>query len=653
MRFVYILEDDLKFQKEIVEAIASVDPKIQVRIFPKLETFVEWVRHMMKTGPTAIAEGGMIPTFTTPVPVPENEVHSLALIVSKVEFLGVTHLDLIRRTKNLFIERKICTTEDPTSFVLTAFDNPEFNRKQFENKVLTNVIFKPFDRLILTQHLTFAIDGRHPPSKYTVTNQKTTALVELLKDVELESISDVGIVTRSDRAIEPGAVAKYYGKAFMSNRQRSLFAICKECIKHPTVPDSFRCSFTFFSADQTQITNLRRRTRDKSAKEFNYNWNPKTPAKSSEFNVILLDEEEASPSGLQGMIEKAFSMSSVTCYNNFGAFLSDLDPGKALDQRDSSLKALGGANSVVLTFDMSGTTYLSFESDKKDLSTLFGMPLAELKSRTNWLANSMAPDSREKYRKYVQTGGLGPENILAVTFNEVPFVIRVMDVKKEATKFHITLVEPSKAEQIAYFQKNTKVQKPIHLIVANHRLFGSGSLERWTEIKQNLKKKFNVDVMIVATTKKDFSDAEEKNLAEIVKDIFFKPVDRVYFLQKIKCLFPHLSDKSEPIVIRGIVHSETIKSVNPVTVTEISEAGFVMKYNRPITIGSFREIVLWQPYEIGAPELLATCNFVEESESEKGTFKCHFVFFGINDYFLKVIRVWIRDNYILTKESQG
>jgi hypothetical protein len=100
-----------------------------------------------------------------------------------------------------------------------------------------------------------------------------------------------------------------------------------------------------------------------------------------------------------------------------------------------------------------------------------------------------------------------------------------------------------------------------------------------------------------------------------------------------------------------VIRQEIIKTANPVSVSEISEAGFVMTYYRSIGVGSFREIVLWQPYEIGTPELLATCNFVEELGTNN--FKCHFVFFGISDHFLKHIRVWIRDNYIHSKEGAG
>ena len=83
----------------------------------------------------------------------------------------------------------------------------------------------------------------------------------------------------------------------------------------------------------------------------------------------------------------------------------------------------------------------------------------------------------------------------------------------------------------------------------------------------------------------------------------------------------------------------------------MSEAGFIMEYYREISIGAFREIVLWQPYEIGAPELMSNCNFVEEASGKMGTYHCQFVFFGMSDYFLKHIRIWIRDNYILSKEA--
>jgi len=651
MRFVYVLEDDSKFQKEISEAIAIIDPKIQIRIFSKLESFAKWVRLMMATGPKAIAMGGDIYNYVPQVPV-ENEPHQLVLVVSKVEFLGVEQLELLRKTRKTFIDRKICTAEDPTAFVLTAFDDPAFKLKELENRILNNVIFKPFDRLILTQHLIFAIDGRHPPTINTITNQKTTAVVELLKDIQLEYFSDVGFVSISDREVPVGAISKYYGKSFLSDRQRSLFAVCQSCVPHPTTPGMFQCAFTFFSADQTQVSNLRRKIRAKEAKPVNFHWGAPS-GKASELNVVLLDEEENSPSGLGGQLEKGFQGVKVTTYPSFGAFLSDLDPTQALKERDSNLKALGGATTATLSFDTSGMTYIGAESDKKDLAGLFGISLAELKSKGNWFAKSLANEHREKYRQYVQTGKLADENTLSITVNEIPFLVKATKIEKSPGRFQITLVEPSKEEQIIWLQKNTKLQKPVDLIIATHQLFGTGAAERWEFVKTSLKSRFGKEAKVLMTSKKDFGDKDERSLGNIVQDIFYKPVDRVYFLQKVKCFFPDLKEKGEKLEIRSILQNEIVKSVNPIKVTEMSEAGLIMQYYRPISIGSFREIVLWQPYEIGAPELLATCNYIEENPAQKGTYNCHFVFFGISDHFLKHIRIWIKDNYILSKDGQA
>jgi hypothetical protein len=654
MKFVYVLEDDPKFQKEISEAISIVDPKIQIRLFPKLENFADWIRLMMTKGPAAIALGGVPPIFVPQLPVAE-EAHQLVLVVSKVEFLGVKQLELLKKTRKLFVERNICTAEDPTALVLTAFDTPTFEIRELENRILNNVVVKPFDRLILTQHLQFAIDGRHPASKYTIANQKTTAVIEMLKDVDMEAISDIGIVTKSNRAIPLGSVAKYYSQTFLSERHRSLFAICRECVPHPDFPDQFRCSFTFFAADQTQISNIRKKTRHKDVKEFLYPWIPKkVPSKKSDmFHVVILDEEENSASGLSGQLEKHFNNVQITAFSSLGAFLSDLDPELAVQQKDSNLKALGGATSVTLSFDSSGSTYLNTESDKADLSTLFGLSLSELKVKGNWFAQSLLAEHREKYRKMIQTGQVPADSFLSLMVKESPYLVKIAKISKENDQLQVSLIEPSKEEHVDWLRRYSRLTKPVHLIIANHKLFGDGAMERWTFVKTQMEQKLKIAPQIFMTSIRDFTDAEERTLGTVIQDIFMKPVDRVYFLQKVRHFFPFISERAEKFQVPCVQQNEIIKVVTPIKVNELSEAGIVMEYYRPMSLGSFREMVLWQPYEIGAPELLATCNFVEESPGQKGVYNCHFVFFGISDHFLKHIRVWIRDNYVLSKEGQA
>jgi hypothetical protein len=243
--------------------------------------------------------------------------------------------------------------------------------------------------------------------------------------------------------------------------------------------------------------------------------------------------------------------------------------------------------------------------------------------------------------------------MLSIMINEVQFVVKVTNVTKEDRKFVITLVEPTKDEQIAWLRKNTSLQKPVHLIIVTSTLLKEGSEERWANVKELLKKRFNVEPKIVATSKKELTDDETKKIANSVIDVFVKPIDTIYFLQKLKTFFPFIREKSDRIAIRSVDHKETVKAVYPVRVSEISEAGFVMTHSYNMPVGSFREVVLWQPYQIGSPELLCTCNYVEALENEKGMYKCQFVFFGISDFFLKNIRIWIRNTYVHSKEGQA
>ncbi|MBC7369948.1 MAG: hypothetical protein H7326_00180, partial [Bdellovibrionaceae bacterium] len=290
MKYIYILENDRKFRDEMVEAIQKVDPQMAVRWFDSLELFAKWIKTVFHDGPAALCKGG----FPLDPNLPENAPAAndqLVLVISKNEFLGAKHMALLRKTRDLFIGKGLCTKEDPTSLVITSFESPDFDIKLAEDRIINNVIFKPFDKLILQQHLTFAMSGRHPPSQYSVHNMKTSATIEMLKEVPVEAISDVGFTSVSNREITVGSLAKYYGEAFVSLKHRSMMAICLRCEPHATMPGHFLCSFSYFSADSYQISNIRKVVRRKDLKPTQYKWIPSVTRQPLHFALISTDEE--------------------------------------------------------------------------------------------------------------------------------------------------------------------------------------------------------------------------------------------------------------------------------------------------------------------------------------------------------------------------
>ncbi len=653
MRFVYVLEDDPKFQKDIIESILFIDPKIQIRLFSKLEKFVDWIRVMMTEGSASIVKGGVSPEGFELEPLTE-EAHQLVLVISKIEFLGVKQISLLRKSRDLFMQRGICTKEDPTSIVLTAFDDPHYNLKELGDRILNNIIFKPFDRLILIQHLTFAIDGRHPASKYTIANQKTTAMFEMLKRVPVELLSEFGIVTRSNHPIKPGAIAKYYGEAFATERHRSIMAVTDRCFPHPMIPNEFQVSLRFFAADPTQISNIRKRIRSPNQPDANFKWGQGAGAQPSTINVVVVDPDEAGPSGIGGTLERKFQGLKVTHYEHYKNFLLDLDPNQMNSKDENPAKPFSGLTEMTFVFDSTGTL-LRFDKPNESPVTLFGMGEKDILNKSHWFLGSLIDRHKDKFKTIFKSAryslNADPFYMIIYEGNEYLLNLANQEILKDG-HFALKFTEATKADWITYLQKSSRLPEKVDVVMVSHRFLGDAPAERWAFIVETLKKKGVENPKIFLLSVKDYSDAQEREMSSYLTDIFFRPVDRAYLAMKFYYFFPLLKVQDEPINLKTINEASIIKAANPVKVSELSEAGFVMEYYRAISIGSFREMVLWQPYEIGAPELLSNCNYTEEKQGEKGVYSCHFVFFGMTDHFLKNIRVWIRDNYIMSKEAQ-
>ncbi|MBC7371660.1 MAG: hypothetical protein H7326_08850, partial [Bdellovibrionaceae bacterium] len=196
-------------------------------------------------------------------------------------------------------------------------------------------------------------------------------------------------------------------------------------------------------------------------------------------------------------------------------------------------------------------------------------------------------------------------------------------------------------------------------IFAEDAYFNENFQERWQSIQETLQKNMKPPPInlsgktdIYVLSKKFYSDAAERELGQLAKDIFFLPLDSLYFAKKISLHMPHVSSK-EALSLPTVLHPHIAKVANPIEISEFSEAGLVVKYYRPISIGAFREFILWLPHELDLPEFLATCNFSEENKAEKGQHFNHFVFFGMSDHFLIHIRRWILQNHVLSKEAEG
>ncbi len=345
MKYVFVLEDDKRFQKEIVAAIQKIDPQLQVRLFENLKSFSDWIRLCAREGPLSIAKGGL--PIEGAIETEPTATDQLVLVISKEEFLGSKWMGLIRKTRLWLIKKKVCTLQDPTSLVITAFHSPLFDIKLVEDRIINNVIFKPFDQLILEQHLNFAVTGRHPPSEQSLHAMKTAAYIEMLKDIHVEAMSEVGMLTRSQRKITPGSVSKYYSEIFKSQLHKSMIAICRSCVPHPKYPNAYLCEFRFFSPDSGQLSAFRKYRSLKTTQEYSYVWiqdiKRSGPPSEARLNIVAIEPDEKEQKNYQYFFREYFTNVNMTFYKSIGEFQYQLDPPKKAAAVQSPTPAKGGA----------------------------------------------------------------------------------------------------------------------------------------------------------------------------------------------------------------------------------------------------------------------------------------------------------------------
>ncbi|HEY1080320.1 MAG TPA: hypothetical protein VGE46_09480 [Bdellovibrio sp.] len=531
MKFIYVLEDDERTKKDLYETLKNIDPNLHIRFFSALAPFHEWLKVAITEGPKALAIGGeKYPSDTSEDLAPALN-HELRLVIAKNEFLGIQNLGLIKRAQEFFLRKKMCSEQEPTALILTAFDSPSFDIKLAEERILNNVIFKPFDKLILKQHLEYALTGHHPVNTGTVAEMKINSTIEMLKEVALNSISEVGFTTINNHEIKIGAMTKYYSDSFLSNDKRSIFAYCKSCKQ---ISDKeYLCEFLFFGPDAKQISQIRRNILQNAQKTSHEIKN----THGRKVNILVLNEDEQLGSEIKSFLLEKISNAEVFAYTSYGQFSSDLADKDTVHKQSLPAK-----------FDLIFAGYEVFEIEK------------------------------EKRWEQIVKG-----------------------LKDRAAKHSTPLETPP-------------------------------------------------DLMIVA--KKKVPLDEIRNFSVWAKDLFFAPLDRSYMLKKLAYQYPALHN-IEVTQISQMKDESILKVANPVEITQISEAGLVLKYYRGISTGAFREFILWRPEELNNPEIMGTVNFTEKDKNGGDFFLNHFVFFGMRDHYLKHIRLWLRDVYIKTKESKA
>lgn len=648
MKYVFAIEDDEKFQREIYEACSAIDSKLQVRFFKNFESFDKCIANLTDLGVSSIHTAGF------PCSLDKNALGaSLAgeaevrMLICHEGHVGADKIDYIKAVQKILLAKKLTTTEEPTAIVYTAFDRPEFKVSAFEHDFVRNVIFKPFDKLILQEHLFMALVGRRPAKASLVHKMKTSVEVEMIKDIDAEIFSDIGFATRSSMDVPVGHIAKYYSQIFEGQKRNYVYARCWKTEAHPQKEGEYRCWFTFLASDPTAHGDYRRKLSLRKAPEAK----PKLgPIKSDPFYLAVIDANDVRRREAKAHFEKNVKGSRVIEFTSWEQFLMRVDPLMA--EGNQKTAAWNSEASIAMVLDPSGKQILSFDPPLGETTSFLGMKGNELK---NLDFQRLIPEvSLPMWTKIVVKRKVvaGLEAIIQVKSAHGLFILKCLQItevrndKAQLTGIRVVMQKASVQDRAAWYQQYFVLKDPIQMaicpaeIIKNHRAV-------WDQILPTIKKRFNHDLMVMGFSETPVADSDLRDLPSFVHEIFYVQHDRTEMTRKL-CLFLGRA-LDENFKYHQI--SDVARVASPIELVELSESGLVLKYNRPLDIGGFRKFVL--PKATGGPvlEYLGNCNFNEVDKSEKEVVLNYFVFFGITDAYLKNIRVWMRDNYAHSKEK--
>lgn len=263
-----ILDREDKIIEQITEAIRVVDNQPQIEKFADIPTLE---KHVAELDPEAVAD-----FWSFDLLILDYGLHQPTAWVENIAKLKAQN-------------KKEC------SVVLTGYENNHTTAKFIRPLDIYNFLFKPFDSLILKESLNLALKLNKKAQPLEMKSQSSGAFIASLKEVELQTISELGFVTFSDVKIETGAVTKYFSPIFAHGKKQSVWAQCLISVPHPQKTGTFINKFQFYGAEQSLLNTVRKYIANRKADQVSsalWNFNPPKQEITVNLALIGLDNDE-------------------------------------------------------------------------------------------------------------------------------------------------------------------------------------------------------------------------------------------------------------------------------------------------------------------------------------------------------------------------
>lgn len=563
-------------------------------------------------------------------------------------------------------------------FVLLKYEDDNISKLDVLHPRLDDLIYLPIDRLIFLQKLEiiFGLPKKVTPS--ILFTQEVNAAIEISKISKLEKLSDLGLVIRNPVRLKPGLLAHFFLTLPSGDVTVEIWGKVMRSEPHPERPHEHLVYFSFFGMAKKEAALIKRfvATSGKfhpfvNAERSEFLFNPDNIHYSEEEKrykqVVILDLDEDETALLKGTITKDIDHIKCLTDTGYAKFITrHLNPAAAqlpavvVATTESDIFAptlsfvVNPENQELasaLLAPSEGQTYFghsameTFASPKGWLKPILALPSNQ--EILTEMAN-LALIKRSVHRAVVAINAAGEGRIIRLSAGPSDLPDKI--------KIEMTLPQP---EDVKSFDKN-KADRLVglNLVVVDHHLVPNGNVDAFIAhfIEQGQKSGVltgtNTPKFIFLVDDDQKLDHRKFSNSHIV-GLLAKPVDprHLSFLTAtgLEASFSVYNFANQgwsstllPIHVAKDVHLEAM-----------SEFGASIRHSRPIAPGT----VLYLRGGIfeNAPNHCLAGRFYhcEEHPKEKGQYLCLLTYFGINDAFMKYARKWFRENYALSKQTEG
>lgn len=284
MSRVLLIDNEVKSTDEIQKTILSLDPQCAIELFDSLSAFEEKAKE-------AAADYFLF---------------NLVIIEYQLAKWNEWEKRIAELRSKLPPEAVIC---------FTSYDSASVNRKHILHLSVFNLLYKPYDPLILKESLNMALktslNSAVEIKPVEIKPQPSKAFVGILKELDILSLSELGFVTQNDAQIPLYTFSKYYSRLFSHEKKQSVWAQCIQSEPDPQNTNLFISRFHFVGIDSPVLMKLRKHIQDNKTQKVKQTvWSFTDSAKHRPVMIAVIENAETLPT-LKVDIEKNFKNVTV------------------------------------------------------------------------------------------------------------------------------------------------------------------------------------------------------------------------------------------------------------------------------------------------------------------------------------------------------